>query len=52
MYFNASGGMRPGHIAKLEPVAQNGMEENLIADHALDHTLPCTFACTLGGVLA
>ncbi|CAE7387875.1 cdc48 [Symbiodinium sp. CCMP2456] len=30
MYFNASGGMRPGHIAKLEPVAQNGMEEFLL----------------------
>ncbi|CAE7203586.1 cdc48, partial [Symbiodinium pilosum] len=33
MYWNASGGgcsMRPGHIAKLEPVAQNGMEEFLL----------------------
>ena len=48
MYFNASGGMRPGHIAKLEPVAQNGMEENLVADDALDRT----FDCTLEGVPA
>ena len=33
MYWNASGGgcsMRPGHIAKLEPVAQNGMEDPLM----------------------
>ena len=29
MYFSGSGGMRPGHLLKLEPVAQNGHEDRL-----------------------
>lgn len=26
MYFSGTGGMRPGHVVKLEPVAQNQQE--------------------------
>ncbi|CAL1132542.1 unnamed protein product [Cladocopium goreaui] len=30
MYFSGTGGMRPGHVAKLEPVACNGTQELLV----------------------